>query len=221
MYIILVGINTISRRLIDELSQNHDLVVIEGDKEKAERIYSETAATIVNGSPTKLSVLEDAGISKADVLVTVQKDDNENMVICMIGKKYGVPKLVTRLENPEYRDIYNILEVNTIEYTDIVYGEFMSVIEHPAIMKIANVGAGKEILEIVVRDGSPLEGLRIDEIRNLKKFPRDNVEFSAVLREEDVIQPRDMLRVKNGDSVIVIIDPSIKGRLNKILGNDH
>jgi trk system potassium uptake protein TrkA len=221
MYIILVGINTISRRLIDELSQNHDLVVIEEDKEKAERIYSETAATIVNGSPTTLSVLEDAGISKADVLVTVQKDDNQNMVVCMIAKKYGVPKLVTRLENPEYRDIYNILEVNTIEYTDIVYGEFMSVIEHPAIMKIANVGAGKEILEIVVRDGSPLEGLRIDEIRNIKKFPRDNVEFSAVLRDEDVLQPRDMLRVQNGDSVIVIIDPSIKGRLNKILGEGH
>lgn len=219
MYIILVGINTISRRLIEELSQNHDLVVVEEDKEKAERVYADTAATIVNGSPTTLSVLEDAGISKADVLVTVQKDDNENMVISMIGKKYGVPKVVTRLENTDYRDIYNILEVNTIEYTDIVYGEFMSVIEHPAIVKIANVGPGKEILELVVRKGSEFDGLRIDEIRNLKGFPRDNVEFSAVLRDEDVIRPRDTFRVNSGDSIIVIIDPSVKGKLNKILGN--
>lgn len=218
MYIILVGINTISRRLIDELAKNHDLVVIEEDEKKAERIYSETAATIVNGSPTTLSVLEDAGISKADVLVTVQKEDNENMVIAMIGKKYGVPKVVTRLENAEYRDIYNILEVNTIEYTDIVYAEFMSVIEHPAIVKIANVGAGKEILEIVIREGSRLNGLRIDEIRNMKKFPEDNVEFSAVLRDEDVLRPRDTLRLDSGDSLVVIIDPSVKGKLNKLLG---
>lgn len=217
MYIILVGINTISRRLIEELAQNHDLVIVEEDEEKAEHIYSETAATIVNGSPTTLSVLEDAGISKADVLVTVQKDDNENMVVAMLAKKYGVPKVVTRLENPEYEEIYSILEVNTIEYTDIVYAEFMSVIEHPAIVKIANVGAGKEILEVVVREGSRLEGLRVDEIRNLKKFPEDDVEFSAVLRDDDVLRPRDTLRLQNGDSLIIIIDPEVKGRMNKIL----
>lgn len=217
MYIILVGINTISRKLIEELAQHHDLVVVEEDKERAEHVYTETAATIVNGSPTTLSVLEDAGISRADVLVTTQKDDNENLVICMLGKKYGVPKVVTRLENTEYRDIYTILEVNTIEYTDIVYGEFMSVIEHPAIVKIANVGVGKEILEIVVQEGSRFDGLRIDEIRNLKKFPRDQIEFSAVLREEDVLSPHDTLRVRSGDSVIVIIDPAVKGQLNTIL----
>jgi len=174
---------------------------------------------IVTGSPTSLSVLEDAGISKADVLVTVQKEDNENMIVSMIGKKYGVPKVVTRLENTEYREIYNILEVNTIEYTDIVYGEFISVIEHPDIVKIANVGPGKEILEIVVSEGSRFESLRIDEIRELKTFPKQDVEFSAVLRDDEVIRPRDTFRLESGDSLIVIIDPAAKGKLNTILGH--
>lgn len=217
MYIILIGINNITRKLIKELAKSHDLVVVEPDEEKAERLYTETAATIVNGSPTSLSVLEDAGISKADVLVTAQKEDNENLVACMLAKKYGVPKVVTRLETPEYREIYNILEVNTIEYTDIVYGEFMSVIEHPAIVKIANIGAGKEILEIVIREGSRFENLRIDEIRNLNGFPKEDVEFSAVLRDGEAIQPQDTLRLNNGDSLIVIIEPGVKGDINKVL----
>lgn len=219
MYIILVGINTVSRKLIEDLSRNHDLVVVEESEKKAERIYSETAATIVNGAPTTLSVLEDAGISKADVLVTTLEDDTQNMVACMLGKKYGVPKVVTRLENPEYRDIYSILEVTPIEYTDIVYGEFISVIEHPDIVKIANIGRGKEILELVVREGSRLRGLRVDEVRNLKKFPQEDVEFSAVLREDDVLRPRETLRLKQGDSLIVIIDPAVRGKLNDILGS--
>lgn len=217
MYIILVGVNTISRKLIQDLSRNHDLVVVEEDEEEAERIYSDSAATVVNGSPTRLSILEDAGISKADVLVTVLEDDNRNMVVSMLGKKYGVPKVVTRLENPDYRDIYNILEVNTIEYTDIVYGEFISAIEHPAIVKIANIGAGKEILEIIVRGGSSIEGLRIDEIRDMKGFPEEEVEFSAVLRDEEVLRPRDRMRMEEGDSLVVIIDPAVKGKLNDIL----
>lgn len=217
MYVILVGVNTISRKLIQDLSKNHDLVVVEEDEEAAERTYSDSAATVVNGSPTRLSVLEDAGISKADVLVTTLEDDNRNLVVSMLGKKYGVPKVVTRLENPDYRDIYNILEVNTIEYTDIVYGEFISAIEHPAIVKIANIGAGKEILEIIVQEGSRLEDLRIDEIREIKGFPADDVEFSAVLRDGDVLRPRDRLRLGEGDSLVVIIDPEAKGDLNDIL----
>ncbi len=217
MYIILVGINTISRKLIEELSKHHDLVVVEEDEQKVERIYTETAATVVRGSPTNLSVLEDAGISKADVLVSTKEDDNENMVVCMLGKKYGVPKVVTRLSNPEYREIYNILEVNTVEYTDIVYGEFISVIEHPAIVKVANIGRGKEILEVIVREDSRLKGLRIDEVRSLNKFPADDVEFSAVLREDDVLRPEDTLRLEEGDSLVIIIDPGAKGRINKLL----
>ncbi|MDY6761921.1 MAG: TrkA family potassium uptake protein [Candidatus Nanohaloarchaea archaeon] len=217
MYVILVGVNTVSRKLIQDLSTNHDLVVVEEDKEAAERTYSDSAATVVNGDPTQLSILEDAGISKADVLVTTLENDNQNMVISMLGKKYGVPQVVTRLENPDYQDIYDILDVDTIEYTDIVYGEFISAIEHPAIVKIANIGPGKEILEIQIGDGSRLQDLRIDEIRELDGFPAADVEFSAVFREDDVLQPRDRLRMDDGDSLVVIIEPDAKGKLNDIL----
>ncbi|MFB6265617.1 MAG: TrkA family potassium uptake protein, partial [Candidatus Nanohaloarchaea archaeon] len=179
---------------------------------------SETAATVVNGDPTKLSVLEDAGISKADTLVTTLEEDNENLVISMIAKKYGVPKVVTRLENPEYREIYDILDIDAIEYTDIVYGEFISAIEHPEMVKIANIGEGKEIIEIDVVEGSRFKNLRIDEIKELDGFPLEEVEFSAVLREEDVLRPRETLRLEEGDSLLMIIDPSIKGDLNDVLG---
>ncbi|MDY6773787.1 MAG: TrkA family potassium uptake protein [Candidatus Nanohaloarchaea archaeon] len=217
MYVIVVGVNTISRKLITDLAKNHDLVVVEEEEEEAERVYSDSAATVVNGPPTRLSVLEDAGISKADVLVTTLGDDNENLVVSMIGKKYGVPKVVTRLENPEYKEIYNILEINTIEYTDIVYGEFISAIEHPSILKVANIGKGKEILEIIVEEGSRLEDLRIDELSELDEFPGEEVEFSAVLREEEVLRPRDTLRLEQGDSLVIIANPEIKGELHDVL----
>lgn len=218
MYVVLVGVNSVSRKLIKDLSKNHDLVVVEEDEDSAERIYSDSAATVINGNPTDLSVLEDAGIAKADVLVTTLEDDNRNMVISMLGKKYGVPKVVTSLQKPEYRDVYNILEVNTIEYTDIVYGEFISAIEHPAMVKIANIGSGKEIIEITVRDGSILDGLRIDEIRSRKGFPEEHVEFSAVLRDDDAIRPRDTLRLQERDSLVVIADAEVKGDINNFLG---
>lgn len=218
MYIIVAGINTISRKLIEDLATNHDLVVVDESESRGERVYSSTGATVITGAPTNLSVLEDAGISKADVLVTTMEDQNANMIVSMLGKKYGVPKVVARVENPDYIDIYNMLEVNTIEYTDIVYAEFISVIEHPAMRKIANVGTDREIIEIFIGEGSRLKNLRIDEVRSLKKFPEDEVEFAAVLRDDDVVDPDDTFRLKQGDSVIVIVDPGVKGKMHEVLG---
>ncbi|MDY6777133.1 MAG: TrkA family potassium uptake protein [Candidatus Nanohaloarchaea archaeon] len=217
MYVIVAGINTISRRLIDDLEKNHDLVVVEEDETKAEYVYSKSGATVIQGSPTRLSVLEDAGISKADVLVSTLEEENENLVVSMLGKKYGVPKVVARVEDTDYLDIYNMLEVNTIEYTDIVYAEFISVIEHPSIRKIANVGTNKEIIEILVGEGSKLKNLRIDEVEALKHFPAKDLEFSAVLRDGEVHDPDATFRLKQGDSVIVIVNPEAKGPLNDVL----
>ena len=216
MYIIVAGVNTISRRLVEDLVVNHDVVVVEEDEEKAERIYS-TGATVVGGRPSNLSVLDDAGIAKADVLVSTLSDPNKNMIVSMIGKKYGVPKIVARVEDTSYIDIYNMLEVNTIEYTDIVYSEFISVIEHPSLRKIANVGRGKEIVEIVVSEDSPLENMRIDEVKELKAFPDSESEFAAVLRGDETYQPDDTFRLKKGDSLLVIVDEKARKRINKVL----
>ncbi|MCJ7428821.1 MAG: NAD-binding protein [Candidatus Nanohaloarchaeota archaeon QJJ-5] len=217
MYVIVAGVNTISKKLIEDLVQNHDLVVVEEDEKKAERIYSKTGAKVINGSPTRLSILEDAGISKADVLVSTLEGANENMIVSMLGRKYGVPKVVARVEDTDYLDIYKMLEVNTIEYTDLVYGEFMSVIEHPSIRKIANVGAEKEVLELLVDRGSPIQNLRIDEVKSLDKFPKEDVVFTAVLRDGEVHDPSETFRLQQGDSVIVIIDPGAKKGINAVL----
>jgi len=146
------------------------------------------------------------------------EDPNANMIVSMLGKKYDVPKVIARGENPDYIDLYNMLEVNTIEYTDIVYAEFISVIEHPAMRKIANVGTDREIIELFIGEGSRLKNLRIDEVRSVKQFPEDEVEFAAVLRDDEVLDPEDTFRLKQGDSVIVIVKPETKGALHDVLG---
>ncbi len=216
MYIIVAGVNTISERLVDELVSMHDVVVVEDDKKKAESLYS-TGATVVNGSPQSLSVLMDAGISKADVLVSTLNSPNKNLVVSMIGKKYGVPKIVARVEDKSYLDIYNMLEVNTVEYTDIVYSEFLSVIEHPSMRKVANVGKDKEILEIVVSKKSVFENLRVDEIDDVKRIPKKGFKIVSVLREEESIVPEDTLRIKKGDSLIIVADKGVRERVNLVL----
>ncbi|MCJ7450565.1 MAG: NAD-binding protein [Candidatus Nanohaloarchaeota archaeon QJJ-9] len=217
MYIIITGINSVSKRLVKDLMKNDDVVVVEEDDSKAERIYSDLGVEVVKGAPTNISVLEDAGISKADVLVTTLEDDNRNMVISMLGQKYGVPDVVTRVENSEYRDIYNMLEVNTIEYNDIVFSEFLSVIKHPAIRKIANIGKDKEILQITVTENSEFNDLRIDEIKSIDDFPDQKVGFSGILREGEIFQANDTVRLETDDSLVLIAEQDAKEDVNKVL----
>ncbi len=215
MYVIVAGVNTISKRLIEDLVESHDVVVVEEDQSNAESIYH-TGATVINGSPSNLSVLVDAGVSRADVLVSTLSQPNRNMVISMIGKKYGVPKIVARVEDKSYVDIYNMLEVNTVEYTDIVYSEFLSVIEHPSMRKIANVGSDKEIIEVFVSEKSVFENLRIDEINELGRFPGEKADIVSILREDEVMEPKDTLRLKKGDSMIIIAEKGVRKDISNI-----
>ncbi|MCK5474488.1 MAG: NAD-binding protein, partial [Candidatus Aenigmarchaeota archaeon] len=83
MYIIIVGIDPVSIKLIEKLSKKHDVVVIDADEKKCEEIYTNTGVTVINDDATKLDVLQDAGITKANVVFSTLENDNKNIIISM------------------------------------------------------------------------------------------------------------------------------------------
>lgn len=203
MYVVIAGINTLSRRMVQKLEGRHDVVVIDEDEDKCERLYSSSGATVINRSPTMISALEDAGIGKADALVSTLKGDNENMVVCSLGKKFGVPKVVTRLEDDEYFDAFEIIGAETIGNTDILLSEFLSAIEHPYLVKLANLSGGREILKASVKEDSKLAGKTVKEVTESRGFPGD-FNVVTVLKGEEVYTSRMDVGLESGDEMIVL-----------------
>ena len=208
MYIVIAGITTLGRKLVDKLEGRHDVVVIDEDQDKCERLYSSSGATVINKSPSTLAALEDAGITKADVLISALGEDNENMVVCSLAKKYGVSKVISRVDDDEYLEAFQIIGADTIAHTDILLSEFLSSVEHPYLVKVANLSNNREILKASVREESRLEDMTVDEMQRDSGFP-SRFKVVAVVQEDQTITG-DMNIQLNEEDELILIGPSEK-----------
>ena len=211
MYVVVAGINSMSKRLVKSLEDRHDVVAIDEDEDQCDRLYSESGATVIHRSPGTITALEDAGITSADVVIAAQKEDNENMVVCTLAKKFGVPKVVTRVENEEYVDAFRIIDAQPISHNDILLSEFLSAVEHPQLVKLANLGEDLELIKASIQEGSELEGLSLEKLRKLKKFP-SSFEINAVVRDGNTVENKTL---DENDELIMIGPEEDKNKLNK------
>lgn len=214
MYVVIAGINTLTKRLVNNLEDRHDVVVIDEDKDKCKRLYSSSGATVINREPSTLTALEDAGIDQADVLISARKDDNENMVVCSLAKKYGVPKVVSRVEDDEYYDAFQIIGAETIGHTDLLISEFVSSVEHPYLVKLANLSKNREVLKASVEEESELVGISIEELQKMKGFP-GQFKPVAVLQSQNTLAGDTNVKLDEGSEIILIGPEDEKARLDK------
>ena len=218
MYIVITGINTLSKKLVDRLEGRHDVVVIDEDEDKCERLYSSSGATVINKSPSALSALEDAGITQADILIATEQDDNKNMVVCSLGKKYGVPKVVSRMEDDEYFEAFQIIDAQAIGHTDLLLSEFLSAVEHPYLVKLANLSGDREVLKASVQDDSSLDGKTVKQLKHRKKFP-GQFTVASIVKEDETLNAEPETEIETGDSLILIGPQEEKEKLDKIFQN--
>jgi len=213
MYVVVAGINILSRKIIKKLEGTHDVVVVEENEDKCKRLYSSSGATVINKNPSTLTALEDAGITQADVLIAAQKDDNENMVVCSLAKKYGVPKVISRVEDDEYLDAFEIIDAEAIGHTDILVEEFLAAVEHPYILKIANLPNNREILRVKIKRNSPLIGKTPKEVRREKNFP-EKFQVSSIIKPEETVTNDLEQQIKQDDQLLMIGPQKHKEDLN-------
>ena len=93
-----VGLNT-ARQL---LRLGHEIALVERRKTRYDLIAGWLGEdALVFGDGTEVWVLEKAGIGRADLVVAVTGDDEDNIIISQVAElKFGVPKVVARVNNP-------------------------------------------------------------------------------------------------------------------------
>lgn len=108
MRIIIVGCSRLGSRLAKVLTHSgHEVVVVDPKLEALERLGPDFRGQIVRGIGIDLGVLEEAGISGADVLIAATDRDSTNLVVAQIAhEKYKVSRVVARVYDPEAAEAY-------------------------------------------------------------------------------------------------------------------
>src|SRR5204863_3441266 len=109
-----------------------------------------------------------AGVERADLMIAVTGDDEDNLVACQVAReKYGVPKVIARVNDPRNQPHFEMLDVTlTVSATSTI----LALIEHELpgheLLTLVDLRReGLEIVELVIRSGSPVVGQLVRDLR--------------------------------------------------------
>lgn len=208
MYIVVAGGGMVGGRLVRRLlEKKHDVVMIETDREICNRLYAETGVVAVTGKASRIEVLKEANVEKADVMVVATPDDADNLACAILAKSLKVPRVIVRMRDPSYENAYKVAGVSKIvRVTDLMVNQMLMEIENPKVRRISTVGGGRaNIFMVIVPKGGLVAGLTICQIAENKAFPEQCV-FIAVYAEEkgEFNLPRGEQVISEGDELFLI-----------------
>lgn len=207
MRIVIVGDGKVGITLTSQLSrEGHDLVIIDSDRQVLRETVEKFDVLGIAGNGASLSVQQEADVGSSDLLIAATSMDEVNMLCCIIGRKLGVRRTIARVRNPEYTDQLAFLKEDlglsmTINPERAAAVEILNLLRFPAALKRETFAKGRaEIIELKVREGSPLGGIHLHELIHLTKI---QVLVCAVERDEAVYIPDGQFQLQEGDSIFV------------------
>ena len=208
MRIIIVGCGKVGFTLADQLSRdNHELVMIDINGARVDEIKDELDVMGMTGNGASFTMLKEAGVEEAGLLIAVTGSDEQNLLCCLIAKRAGCSQAIARVRNPVYQDEIEYLQ-KELGLAMIINPEYEAaheiarIFQFPSAIKIDTFTNGKvELLHFRVSENSPLKGVQLAGLR--EKFG-GNVLVSAVSRGEELIIPNGSFIFRENDRVSII-----------------
>jgi len=212
VYVIIAGGGKVGWNLARELiGKGHEVTLLENRRDRYLTMEQELEHAVQYGDATELWVLERAGIQRAELVIAVTGDDEDNMLVCQVAKeKYLCDRVIARVNNPRNRQWFELLGVSpVVSATDLI----LRLIEHEVpsygLVHLLDLRDEKlEIIEIEVGDGALAAGQAVKDVA----LPEGSLIIS-VLRAGNGFVPKADTIIEAGDEVLLVLDPGLEERI--------
>ncbi|HVC34510.1 MAG TPA: NAD-binding protein [Chloroflexota bacterium] len=216
MYVVVAGGGKVGFYLAKTLiNEGHEVLVIERDRRKSDSINEELGSVVLRGDACEASVLSEAGTNRADVIVAVTGDDEDNLVICqMAKKKFNVPRTIARINNPKNEQIFRLLGIDaTVSSTDLIMQQIEQELPAQALVHLRILrDADLELVEAEVSPRSAVAGKKIHEI----SLPAETLVLVIIHDGQTSVATRDT-PLQAGDQLIALTRAEKEGELRALL----
>ena len=217
MYILVVGGGKVGYYLTKSLlAEGHEVLLIERIPEKVEAFVERFGAVVVQGDGAEASTLAAAGAARADVVIAVTGEDEDNLVVCQMARqKFHVGRTIARVNNPKNEALFKRLGIDvTVSQTNYILSIIEQAIPERSFVHLLNLRfADLSIVEARVPDASPVAHRTLGEI----DLP-DNCVVAAIARDERLFVPSRATELLPGDDLIAITQPEKEEALRDLLG---
>lgn len=183
---------------------NHGVSVkiIERDKERCKYLVEQQLKNtlVIHGDGTDINLLSEENITDMDALVTLTGYDEENLLLALLSKRYGINKVIAKVSRPNYIQIIEQLGIDlAINPILITASEILRFIQGGKVVSISLLLGGQaEVLEIIASEKSKVVGKTLSEI----KLPQGII-IGSVVHKGKVTIPNGSTIIYPGDRLIV------------------
>ncbi len=224
MRIIIVGGGVVGMSLGDHLLRDkHQLSLIEVDSLLCEQLSDKLDAQILNGPGTSPTILKEAGLPDADMVLAVTPNDEVNMLVCAIAAQYDVKHRIARLRSSEFAEGSDVIDLAKLGVTSVIYPEkvladqIMQFVETPHAIEAANFEQGRILLRgFKVTEEMELANKTPQQIR--EEIAPVVVLFSALIRNGTGVIPDGATVIEPGDTLYALFPRESLDRFRKLIG---
>jgi trk system potassium uptake protein len=212
MNIVIVGAGRVGESVAESLlSERNDITLVDTDPGRLRYLQERLDLRTVVGNAIQPSVLREAGVQDADMLISCAPNDETNLVISKVAHDvFNVPTTIARLRSPEFETGSDLLGKTGFAVDQVICPEqtvtayIRKLVEYPEALQVLEFAHGLVSL-IAVRavTGGPLVQHSLSEIPNL--VPNVDMRIVAIYRlDAPLVDLGGTTRIEPGDEVFVL-----------------
>ena len=224
MRIVIAGAGEVGNHLAELLSNEaQDIILIDRDKFRLQQVESHLDVITLRGNATLPSVLEQAEIGKARLLIAATDSETSNLAIAMIGKQLGAKRTIARISNPEFLDTRRIdmqqLGIDALVSPEtLVSEEILQLVKRSAAFETLDFENGQlTLIGVLLEPGARV----VDRSAEAVAAEVQDLHFLnvAISRGGEAIIPRRDTVFRAGDKAYFIAGPQGVDQIYQLTGN--
>jgi trk/ktr system potassium uptake protein len=222
--IVIVGAGEVGFHIAKKLSsENKDVVLVEINEERVRRVQQILDVQVIHGKGSSPSVLRQAGLESAEIIIAVTDSDETNIVACLIAQAISKNIIrVGRVRDSEYRGQSGLIDKSSLHIDLVISPEeevsktLSLLADTPGTSDVLEFANGRvKLIGIKLDAGNPMAGKRLMDMAFKEG---EKILIAAIYRQENVIVPRGDTRVKEGDTLFLVTLPGTVRQVLKRFG---
>ena len=211
MKIVILGAGQVGSSVAESLvSEQNDITVVDVEPGRLRALQDRLDLRTVIGSASHPSVLIEAGIEDADLLIAVTQSDETNLVACKLAARmFNVPRRIARIRANAFLDNKMVLGADGFEVDlsicpeQVLTDYIVKLVEFPEALQVLDFAGGKvSLVAVRAYQGGPMVGRPVKEIR--AHMPSVDTRIVAIFRRDGVVLPGGDTLIEDGDEVFCL-----------------
>jgi trk system potassium uptake protein TrkA len=196
------------------LADGHEVVIVERRRERINDLADHIDAGFIHGDGTSPDVLREVQPENTDVLFCLLDSDQANLLAALIGRSLGFPRVVPRVNDPQFQRIANELGLaDSVMPNRAVASHLKELLSGEKSLELSSLIRGDgAVFNFVAKDGDagPVDDLALPE----------RTRVICLYRDEEFLLPGQTPRIETGDEVILVTHQHNLEALRERWGHD-